>query len=471
MVVIVAFGLFAAGLMRATPPQWLADYEVPYDELVGDGAQVWGVVYSDYASPHGTYTLLAVDGVAVVEAPAALPDRTLRLAPGSEGSFYAVAEGEETESNPSLHLWRRSAGGDWQNVGQVRGVSWSVGVAQVRVLTAPDAVIVGLTPTWSFYGGGTTIVSGPPEIPALAVYQPSTGIMRFGPTGLGPVVGTGPFFAGRQTQTAFYSFSLVNRSEDGLVWEPVEIAQEVINRTGMRLFSPENAPLRAVGGDMLWMTSGGAWLDASPKVATIGGVTVEYPLLFEENGYGSSGPEVPDEERYNRPSEVDMVVGRRGESYAGAFFRYSQTGGPDRHLVVWSHDYLNTYQFHDFEDEGHVGFVAVEDGFYLLRATVTGCALYRLAWPETPGMVGRGPTLALRANPLEEPSLFGLNGSLPEPPQFTPAVDLELSGEGSDFFQVETSTDLVNWVPLGLPRKPGTSPQWLIGPEGRRFFR
>ncbi|MFH1497139.1 MAG: hypothetical protein ABII82_04865 [Verrucomicrobiota bacterium] len=451
-------------------------FTASYDELLAGGGRVWACRYD----PTPASRLVGEAGALVDEAEVALPARTLRAAVSPDGVFYAVTTGTETNINPSAHLWEKPPGGAWTNVGQIRSTSYSRRVSSAEFGFVERLVVVNLQTQHSSFGGGgtgTVIVTDPvggSTNPALALFDRDARSLSFGPAGFATIRGAGPLY-GLKSEIVFGYFSMdrLVASTDGLNWSKVNVPTQPMNDVVTLLAVGDQFPL-GINGERLFF--GDILSSTSLAVVNAGNRPMKYRLPFQENGHGPADATTPPGQRYNTAQLNGMATLHAGEVFFGFYRQTSQEGGADRQLMVCSTDYLQTFEFHVYSDNGYIDAVTDGEACHVLRATGTGTTLLRLT-PDGPRVpVGQRPRLRAAGRTQAFPTgLARIDPNTGEPVPSTldrRVIDLEVMSEDGVFFVLETSTDLENWTPIGLPFPAGQTATFVLPPEEpRRFFR
>lgn len=162
-----------------------------------------------------------------------------------------------------------------------------------------------------------------------------------------------------------------------------------------------------------------------------------------------------------------MQIAREGESCVG-IFEEAPLAPSDwgRGLVVVSHRFLRDFETHEIGGLGHLDALALDDAFYLLRDAVGGSALYRITLPGERVSLAETPQLGIATaeRVFTDPLLAS--------PVVRSTLELTLPTAAGAFYQIQTSTDMLEWAPVGLPAPGGSVETILVDPEvPRRFFK
>ncbi|CAM2884519.1 hypothetical protein [Rariglobus hedericola] len=464
---VCLFVLFGALNSTASTPTQVASYTENYTELLSNGGQIWACRYGDLA-----FARRVVNGDApVTNTEFALPARTLRLAVSSDGVFYAVATGTESDTNPSIYLWEKTLSGSWTNIGQIRTIDSSSKVSSTEIVFVNRSVLVNLGVQWSLFGGGTAIIMGQPSDPALIRFDRDARSFSLGPTEFKSLVGSGPLY-GLKTRTSVFSTDTLLRSEDGISWTEFVVPAQPMNNLDLLVglgatFPQQTSDNRLFFWDLL--TSSISFMHEE-------GERVRYDIPFSANGYGMADATTPTGSRYNTPRLDRMVFTWDGESSVGFFQQTSTEGGATRHFIVCSDDYLQTFSFYSYSDDGYISSANTPTSFYFLRRTGSGTVLHRVVLPATRIITGLRPPLTASSRTA---SFFtGFQGRDPVSGQWGPislqrnVIDLLIQPVDGSFSQVQTSLDLEHWTPIGLPQPAGKTVSFIVNPEEpRRFYR
>lgn len=446
------------------------DYAANYDALTAGNGQVWACRYGQTPVTR----LLFASGAFVDEAEIALPERTLAAEISPDGVFYAVTIGTETGVNPSVSLQEKARGEAWTTVGQIRAVDYNAKVSSAQLVFVNRRLMVNLNTSWSFYGGGTVIVTDGPPDPALVIFDRDTRNLSFGPTGFSIINGTGPLYGLRKEPGPFYiPMDKLATSTDGLNWSELNVPVQPMNDVTSLLQVGAQFPIHVEGERLFFreiLSSSGI------GVVNAGGRQMNYRVPFGENGLGAADTTTPAGQRYNFPVLDDALFLHGGEVFFGLYRQTSQEGGADRHLVAFSGDYLRNFDFHVYSDVGYIDGVTEHDACYVLRATAGGTALLRLTSDSPRVTVGQRAKLgASTRTQIFYTSLMIYDPVTGEPAAGTTerqVLDVEVAPDDGAFTVLETSTDLVNWTPVGLPFPSGQTATFVLQPgEPRRFFR
>lgn len=379
--IIPLLGLLCCGRLVGGEPVEVANFPERFDALVGRNEHLWLCRYAGESPEPPILRLAMMDGQAVSATDENLPAGTFQVSAAPDGTLYAVAYGGESGTNPSVWLWRRTESA-WVTPGALRGTDSWEGVLGASVGFAKGRVLVALSVGWSSWGGGTVIVNGPPKPPPLAIFDSASGSLTQGPEGMLGVVGDGPVHGQQWNDSLFGWGWFMPRSvltDDGLAWRTAVFPWSPINEVPALISLDRPLPRYVAGGRAFFANFLG--IDENVSVVAEGGAAFSHPYPFSSHGLGPPTADTPPESRFNLPQTVDFVIARAGESFLGAFTQSSQTGQPDRHLLGWSDDYLQNFEFSIADDAGHIASAATDEGLYSLRATAEGTRLLRAPLP------------------------------------------------------------------------------------------
>ncbi len=425
---------FSPGV-RAEPPEFVATVGPGFSQLTTDGQQLWALRYGVVGAAKRVLAL----GDLVSGEPIPLPVDCVHAALAPDGVLFAVSV-QKWRSAAYLREWD-AATGEWALIATVAAAldhdsSWT------RLVPLADRVLISLPNQNGF--GGDSLFRG------LVSVDRVTHAQTFVPQDVVAIVCDGAALYGTlQTEVpGGLRIDAAKSVDGGLTWAPIEVAWQTLN---------DPYPPHALGGPKVAM---GGRLFFSNAFATSS-------FLFQHEGGPSIAVHTGSVPSVHPQRLLAMAVARGGESWIGCFReRPMEIGAAEREFVRVSHHYLRDFATHDMDDFGHLDLAALPDAFYLLREGPGGGTLHRVPLPAK-----RLPLAEEAQLRIAQSERVFIDPVINEP---TTSAVLELTpvGEAGTYLQLQTSTDLRIWEPLGLPVPVGAVETILIDPDvPRRFFK
>jgi hypothetical protein len=432
---VIAFGMLAGGTGRAAAPELVATVGHGFSQLVIDGTRIWaaqlGVV--------GRVRLVVENGEAVAADEIVLPAETVRIAAAPDGILYAVTVEHKASvarvwEKAGEAAWREVTSVAWEPMHLVRGVSMIWIDGRLVISVARDASI--FADPGDEFGEAFLLLVDPATEASQRVDQDVRGFVRDG----------GVLYATRHTKMpGGLLVEAVKSLDRGETWTALPAAGQPVNSPTPPLVL--GGPATAEEGRLFWYDG----LSHAVLFTREGGVPVAYALPEDSRGafYG-------------------MRVARGGESWVAVFEQPSEWPGmPSRVWALTSSRFLRDIESHEINHFSLSDAVVGPDGFYLLHnSPAGGSVLLRVPLPETRLPVLATPQLSASAGVRTFVDPITRN------PSERAVIEITIPGGGNVFHQLETSSDLETWQPLGLPVPAGAVEAVVSEPSvSRRFFR
>lgn len=392
------------------------------------------------------------------------PSDAFAVTLGPDDTPYALVWGAWREGISSdVALWRMSVDGRWQPVatvfeGQLDREAIGGSLARIGQKVA-IALQLKWLPSETPDGIGHLF---DPTLP-LILFAPTTGLLENGIAGAisvesasgGLIVHLGDSLPSEEAFTTDGHSSIVSI--------PVGFPS-ALNRWDP--FSSQSPPsLQTAPGPIRFRQDQSYMID----LLAPGGAPMNYMIPLHEGGYFEEiTSENPVVFSFSPSPRLQAYhIAENGSAYAGFFQRNESATAtnPARFFAAFSFDYLNTFSFAEFDDDGLLASYLADDALYFIRTKGPSSVLYRVTIPPPPS-VGSARHLTLKTH-VNRVSAFPFSPAQSDARVVVPVPD----SDSPDYIQLETSIDLIHWYPLGLPVSREHPPEIYTEDFPQRFFR